>query len=261
MKISILTLFPKMISGFFNESIIKRAIDKKLVEIDIIDLRQFAKDDYGTVDDRPYGGGAGMVMRIDVIHKALMKISNDKFQMTNQVQNSKSKNKIVLTSPKGKLFTQKMAVNYSKLDKLIIIAGHYEGIDERVMNFVDEAVSIGDFVLTGGEIAASAIVDSVTRLLPMVLKKDEATKIETFFEITTSRLSEVIGKNKKLDNLIKKGVRKIKLLEYPQYTRPETFHNVRVPEILLSGNHKNIDEWRLKEAFDLTLKYRPDFLL
>ena len=176
MKISIITLFPKMISGFFEESIVKRAVEKKLVEIEIINLRDFAIDDYGTVDDRPYGGGAGMIIRVDVIHKA---ISNIKYQISKtQIKNQKEK--IILTSPKGKIFDQKKAQEYSKLDKLIIIAGHYEDVDARVQDFVDEEISMGDFILTGGEIPASAIVDSIVRLIPGVLKKDKATINESF---------------------------------------------------------------------------------
>lgn len=242
MKISIVTLFPKMISGFFDESIIKRAVDKKLVEIEIVNLRNFAIDDYGTVDDRPYGGGAGMIIRVDVVHKAIKSV------IPTEVEGSKKKDSsvvslprndrgwVVLTSPKGKQFSQKKAENYSKLDHLVIIAGHYEGVDERVLNYVDEEVSLGDFIMTGGEIPVAAIVDSVVRLLPGVLKKDEATKNETF-------------------NIDCK-----KLLEYPQYTRPEDFKGLKVPKVLLGGNHKKIEEWRLKKAKEETRKKRPDLL-
>ncbi|MBI5127360.1 tRNA (guanosine(37)-N1)-methyltransferase TrmD [Candidatus Roizmanbacteria bacterium] len=234
MKITVLTLFPKMISGFFEESIIKRAVEKKLVEIELVNLRDFAIDEYGTVDDRPYGGGAGMVLRVDVIHKALSKITNDKLQMTNKIKNSKLK--IVLTSPRGKVFDQGKAQEYSKLEHLIIIAGHYEGVDERVNEFIDEEVSIGDYVLTGGEIPVAVIVDSVVRLISGVLKKEEAVRNETF---------DIDGK---------------KLLEYPHYTRPENFEGLKVPDVLLSGNHKEIEEWRLNKAEEITKKNRPDLL-
>jgi len=231
MKISIITLFPKMISGFFDESIIKRAREKKLVEIEIINLRDFAIDDYGTVDDRPYGGGAGMILRADVIYAALkkFKIQNSKFKNTNQ----NLKIKTILTSPRGKLFNQKKAVEFSKLDHLIIIAGHYEGTDERVSDFIDEEISMGDFVLTGGEIVASAITDSIVRLIPGVLKKEDATKNESFSD---------------------------GLLEYPQYTRPEEFMGKKVPEVLLSGNHKEIDKWRIEKSREITLQKRKDLL-
>lgn len=248
MKISVITLFPKMIEGFFNESIIKRAIDKKLVEIEIINLRDFAINDYGSVDERPYGGGAGMVIRADVVHKAILQISN-----------SKLKRRIVLTSAKGKQFDQKKAISFSKLKNLVIIAGHYEGFDERINNDIDEEVSLGDFVMTGGEITAAGIMDAVVRLIPGVLKKDSATKLESFFEVSIDELMKVIN-NELLKTLHDKGVKKIKLLEYPQYTRPEEYDGKKVPKVLLSGNHKDIEEWRLKMAFEETLKKRKDLL-
>lgn len=212
-----------MISEFFEESIVKRAIEKKLVEIEIINLRDFAIDDYGTVDDRPYGGGAGMILRVDVIHKAISKIKNQK-------------SKIVLTSPKGKIFDQKKAQGYSQLDHLIIIAGHYEDVDARILDYVDEEVSMGDFILTGGEIPASAIVDSIVRLIPGVLKKDKATINESF------------------------NINEKKILEYPQYTRPEEFMGKKVPEVLLKGDHKKIEKWREEKAIEETKSKRPDLL-
>lgn len=264
MKITILTLFPKMISGFFGESIIKRAKENGLVDISLVDLRKFAVDKYGSVDDRPYGGGAGMIMRVDVIHNAIKKITNDELRIKNKnpqsvIRNLKSK--IILTSPKGKIFNQQLAINYSKLDELVIIAGHYEGVDERVSEMVDEEVSIGDFVMTGGEMAAAVITDSVVRLLPGVLKKEKATELESFFEIPIKHLNGIIGENEILKKLIDKGVKDVKLLEFPQYTRPEEFNGKKVPEILLSGNHKTIEEWRIKKAFEETLKKRPDLLM
>jgi tRNA (guanine37-N1)-methyltransferase len=256
MKISVITLFPKMISGFFDESIIKRAQEKKLVEIELINLRDFAIDDYGTVDDRPYGGGAGMILKVDVIHKALTKVKSQK----SKVKITSQKSKVILTSAKGITFNQQLAINYSQLNHLIIIAGHYEGVDERVLNYVDEEVSLGDFVMTGGEIAASAIVDSIIRLIPSVLKKDTATKIESYFDVSIHRIIDIIGKDKRLIELKNKGVKTIKLLEYPQYTRPEIFNNKKVPGILLSGDHKKIEDWQIKKAFEETLKKRPDLL-
>jgi len=240
MKISIITLFPKMIEGFFNESIIKRAVKKKLVEIEIINLRDFAIDKYGTVDDRPYGGGVGMIMRVDVIYRALSKISNLKSQISKPNLKSKitnHKSKIVLTSPKGVIFNQAKAVEYSKLNHLVIIAGHYEGLDERVLDYIDEEISMGDFIMTGGEITASAIADAVVRLIPGILKKKEATKKESF------------------------SFDKKKLLEHPQYTRPEEFQGKKVPGILLSGDHKRIEKWRQEESLKETSKKRPDLLI
>lgn len=232
MKISIITLFPKMISGFFKESIVKRAQEKKLVEIKVINLRDFAIDNYGTVDDRPYGGGAGMILRVEPIYNAILNIKNQRSKI--QIKNKKEK--IILTSPKGKIFDQKKAVEYSKIDNLIIIAGHYEDVDARVLDFVDEEVSMGDFVLTGGEIPTAAIVDSVVRLIPGVLKKDQATKNESF---------DINGK---------------KILEYPQYTRPEVFMGKKVPSVLLSGDPKKIRIWQEEQALKETHKKRPDLL-
>ncbi|MBI5123116.1 tRNA (guanosine(37)-N1)-methyltransferase TrmD [Candidatus Roizmanbacteria bacterium] len=238
MKISIITLFPNMIKGFFKESIIKRAQEKKLVDIELINLRDFAIDDYGTVDDRPYGGGAGMILRIEPLYKAVQfAISNFKFLISKQISNVKKPiSKTIITSPKGKVLDQKKAQGYSKLDHLIIIAGHYEGVDERVLNYIDEEVSLGDFIMTGGEITSAAIADAIVRLIPGVLKKVEAIKNETF---------NIDGK---------------KLLEYPQYTRPEIFDNKKVPSILLSGDHKKIKNWQIKKAYEETLKKRQDLL-
>lgn len=228
-----------MISGFLNESILKRAQEKKLVEIEIINLRDFAIDDYGTVDDRPYGGGAGMVLRVDVVCKAIenVKSTNLPAGKAGQSQISNFETKIILTSARGRTYKQSIAQEYSKLDHIIIVAGHYEGLDERVLEYVDEEVSVGDYILTGGELPACIIADSVTRLIPSVLKKEEATQLESF--------SEIEGKL---------------LLEYPQYTRPEIFEGKKVPEILLSGNHKNVDDWRNEQALQETKKKRPDLL-
>ena len=238
MKISVITLFPKMISGFFEESIVKRAVEKKLEEIEIINLRDFAIDNYGTVDDRPYGGGAGMILRSEPLYKAIQSaISNFQFSISKQTSNLKKPiSKIILTSPKGKQFDQKKAQEYSKLNHLIIIAGHYEDVDARILDYVDEEISMGDFIFTGGEIPASAIVDSIVRLIPGVLKKDQATKNESF------------------------SIDDKKILEHPQYTRPEEFMGKKVPEILLKGDHKKIEKWRLEKSLEETKNKRLDLL-
>ena len=224
MKISVITLFPDMISSFIKESIIKRAVDKGLVEIELINLRDFAKDKYKSVDDKPYGGGAGMILRVDILKDAITFVT----------KNKKDKTRIILTSAKGKTYSQKKANDYSKLDHLVIIAGHYEGTDERILNYVDEEISIGDFILTGGEVVSAAIIDSIVRLIPEVLKKEDATKEESFSNEYP--------------------------LEYPQYTKPAEFEGNKVPEVLLSGDHKKIKEWRLKKSIELTKKRRPDLL-
>lgn len=251
MKITIVTLFPRMIEGFLNESIIKRAQTKGSVEIAIVNLRDFARDTYGTVDERPYGGGAGMILCIDVLSKALSSISSKK---------SAGKGKVILTSARGAIFNQKKAQEYAQLDELVLFAGHYEGFDERFCEYVDEEVSIGDYILTGGELAAATICDSVVRLLPGVLKKDNATTDESFFTVPLVDLIGQVGQHPILLSLQKKGVAHVSLLEYPQYTRPEEFEGRKVPEILLSGDPKKIRKWQLQTAFELTLLRRPDLL-
>ncbi|MFZ5366007.1 MAG: tRNA (guanosine(37)-N1)-methyltransferase TrmD [Patescibacteria group bacterium] len=233
MKIDILTLFPKMFKGPFEESIVKRAQEKSLVEIKIHNLRNWAKDKRGTVDDRPYGGGTGMILMVEPIYKAL-----EELKMT------KKNSKIILLSPSGRLFNQQMAREFSKLSNLILICGHYEGVDDRVReHLVDEEISIGDYVLTGGELPAMVVVDTVVRLIPGVLEKPEATKSESFC------LNDLNHFNKE------------KLLEFPHYTRPENYRGWKVPEILLSGNHKKIADWRKQKSLEKTKKLRPDLLL
>lgn len=224
MKIDILTIFPKMFVGPFEGSIIKRAQDKGLVEIKIHDLRKWTTDKRGTVDDRPYGGGVGMVLMVEPIVKAIEEL--------------KSPNtKVILLSAKGRLWEQEKATAFSKEERLILIAGHYEGVDERVINFIDEEISIGNYVLTGGEIPAMVLVDSIVRLLPGVLEKEEATQIESF--------AKVDGQT---------------VLEFPQYTHPEDFRGLKVPQVLLSGHHGEIAKWRKEQAREITKKNRPDLL-
>jgi tRNA (guanine37-N1)-methyltransferase len=225
MIIHILTLFPKMFEGPFGESIIKRAQEKGLVEIKVHNLRQWAIDKRGTVDDRPYGGGAGMVLRVEPIYNALKDLTNNW---------SKKNQKVILLSPHGRTFNQKKARQLAKIQEVILICGHYEGFDERVKKFVDEEISLGDFVLTGGEIPAMAITDAVVRLLPGVLKKEEANQIESF----SPGLKKISPQHSILDFEL--------LTEYPQYTRPEEFHGLKVPKVLLSGDPKKIKEWQKK---------------
>jgi tRNA (guanine37-N1)-methyltransferase len=224
MKFNIITIFPKIFDSYFNESIIKRAQAKKLVKINIHNLRDYTNDKHKTVDDSPYGGGPGMVMMIEPIYKAIKKIS--------RVARSRSagkKTKIILFSPKGKKFDQKMAKRFSKLDRLIMICGRYEGVDERVAKYIaDEEISVGDYILTGGEIPAMIVVDAVTRLIPGVITK-ESLKEESF-------------------SFSKEKLLRKEQYEYPQYTRPESItinkKKRSVPRILLSGNHKEINKWR-----------------
>lgn len=240
MKIDILTLFPKMFTGPFDESIVQRAQDKKLVEIKIHDLRKWTSDKHKTVDDKPFGGGTGMIMMIEPIYKALNEL---KSQTLNSKQSTINNQQLtILLSPRGQPFNQKTAQRLAKYRHLIFLCGHYEGVDERVSeHLVDEEISIGDYVLTGGELPAMVLIDSITRLIPGVLKKSEATKEESFsnFQLPTSNFQT---------------------LEFPQYTRPETFQGWPVPPILLSGHHKKIKEWRLKKSLEKTKKLRPDLL-
>jgi len=216
MKINILTLFPNMFKGPFDESMILAAKKKGLVQIKTHDLRKWGIDKRGSVDDRTYGGGKGMLIRVDVISNALNKV-------TKKWGIFKKKNlKIILLDAAGEKFTQKKAIELSKADHLVFIAGHYEGIDHRVHeHLVDEIISIGDYVLTGGEIPAMVMIDSIVRLVPGVLEA-EATQIESH---------SVEGQ-----------------LEYPQYTRPEDYKGWKVPKILLSGNHKEINKWRKESS-------------
>jgi len=222
MKIDILTLFPEMFKGPLDESIIKRAQKKNLVEIKVHNLRKWADDKRGTVDDRPFGGGAGMILMIKPIDKALKEIKT-------------KETKVILLGPRGEVFNQKKAEKLAKNKHLIFICGHYEDIDERVKeHLIDEEISIGDFILTGGELPVMMVVDTIIRLIPGVLEKSEATKEESFGHSG--------------------------LLEYPQYTRPDEFKGWKVPEVLLSGDHQKIEAWRKKKALEITQKKRPDLI-
>jgi len=222
MKIDIITLFPEMFKGPFSESIVKRAQEKNLLEIKIHNLRKWTKDKHKTVDNHSFGGGVGMVLMIEPIYKAIKELK-------------KKESKVILLTPQGKVFKQKKAEKLSKEKHLIFICGHYEGVDERIREkLVDEEISIGDYVLTGGELPTMVVIDSITRLIPKVLSKKEASQIESFsFK---------------------------DLLEYPQYTRPSNFKGWKVPEVLLSGNHKEINKWREEKALKKTKKRRPDLL-
>ncbi len=237
-----------MLQPIVNSSILKRAQEKGAVEIEFINFRDFGNDKYQTIDDKPYGGGAGMVLMVEPVIKALRSVQ------------SKGKVHAVLTSARGVKYNQDKAQQLAQLDHLVILAGHYEGFDERISDYIDEEISIGDFVMTGGEIAAAAIVDSVVRLLPGVLKKEDATLQESFFTVSVEELKKIVGESQEIDQLQKSGKTEVQLLEYPHYTRPEVFEDKKVPEMLLSGNHAEIHKWRIKKAWEETLKRRPDLL-
>lgn len=221
MKITFITLFPEIFPPLLNFSILKRAQAKNLIEFEVLNLRQFGEGAHLVVDDRPYGGGAGMVLKAEVLKKALLTVKTPD-------------SKVFLTSAAGETLTQKKSRQLSKENHLIIICGHYEGVDQRFVDkYVDEEFSIGDYVLTGGELPSLVLADSIARLLPGVLEKAEATLNESY----------------------ENG-----LLEHPHFTRPEEFEGLKVPEVLLSGNHKEIEDWRQKESLSKTHQQRPDLI-
>ena len=219
MKFDVLTLFPEMFKPL-NTSIIGRAVKEKLIEINLTNIRDFSKDKHKKVDDTPYGGGSGMVMKPDVVYEAYKSVKDDNA-------------KVIYMSPQGKVLNQNKVIELSKEKHLIILCGHYEGIDQRVIDkIVDEEISIGNYVLTGGELPAMVLIDSVSRYIDGVL--NEGSTIEESFS---------------------QGI-----LEYPQYTRPEIFEEIKVPEILQSGHHENINKWRKKQALKNTYYKRPELL-
>lgn len=228
MTISIITLFPEVFETYLSTSILGRAQKKGKVTFRLINLRDFGEGKHQIVDGRPYGGGAGMLLRADILSKALSSVVNRHSLTKNE------KRKTILMSASGITYKQSKSRELSKLDHIIIVCGHYEGVDQRFIDkYVDDEISIGDFVLTGGEIPAMIIADSIVRLIPGVLKKEEAIINESFTE---------------------------NLLEGPQYTRPDAFEGLKVPKVLLSGNHGKVDKWRKKESLHKTKKIRPDLL-
>ena len=221
MKIDVLTLFPAMFAGPLDESIIKRARTNGLLDLKIHDLRDWTHDRHKTVDDKPFGGGPGMLMKVEPLFEAVESLKREG-------------TKVILLSPSGRKFDQSIARELAKEKDLLLVTGHYEGFDERVREtLADDELSIGDYVLTNGALPAMVVIDAVTRLLPGVLGKDESSLDESF---------------------------SAGLLEYPQYTRPAEFRGMKVPEVLLSGNHAGIEKWRRKQAEIRTIKQRPDLL-
>ncbi len=218
MKINVITAFPEAFNSFLSVSMVKRAIDKGILDVRMYNLRDYSTDRHRTIDDYSYGGGEGMVIKLPVVVSALRDVQE--------------KGKIILLSPKGRRLNQSVVAELSHCDVITLICGHYEGVDERVKLFFDvDELSIGDYVLTGGELAAMVVIDSVMRLIPGALGRDTASKEDSFSS---------------------------GLLEYPHYTRPEEFEGIRVPEVLLSGDHKRIDDWRLKESISITAQRRPE---
>ena len=224
MNFHILTLFPEMVLNGLNTSILGRAVKEGHITINATNIRDFAGNKHNHVDDYPYGGGAGMVIQPEPVFKAYEKACEE----------MNGKPRVIYLTPQGKVFNQSMAENFAKEENLIFLCGHYEGIDERVLEeIVTDEVSIGDYVLTGGELPAMVMIDAISRKVQGVLNNDLSSEIETFY-----------------DNL----------LEYPQYTRPETWHDKKVPDVLLSGHHGNIDKWRREKSLERTLAKRPELL-
>jgi len=233
MNYHVLTLFPEMVQQGLNTSIIGRAMDKGLITIDAINIRDYSKDKHKRVDDYPYGGGAGMVMQAEPVYLAYKDVQ-ERIKSAQSSEQSQGKPRVVYVTPQGQLFNQKLAEELAKEDDLIILCGHYEGIDERVLEMiVTDYISIGDYVLTDGELPAMVMIDAISRLIPGVLNNDSSAQFESL-----------------QDNL----------LEYPQYTRPEIFMDRKVPDVLLSGHHANIEKWRRQQSLLRTLKNRPDLL-
>lgn len=225
MHIDILTLFPAMFEGPLNESILKRAQENNLLDFDIINIRDFAFNKHKIVDDYPFGGGAGMVMKPEPIFEAMDDINR---------RRPNSNKRVILMSPQGSTFNQEKAIKLAKEEHLVFICGHYEGIDDRVkQGLVDEEISIGDYVLTGGELPAMVIIDALARMIPGVLGEETSAYEESFYH---------------------------GLLEYPQYTRPREYRSMTVPDVLLSGDHKKIEDWRRQKSLQITLEKRPDLL-
>ena len=225
MQIDVLTLFPKMFDGILGESILKRARNKGLLKVRVHNLRDWTSDAHRTADDKPFGGGPGMVMKVEPIYLALKDLK--------VLRNKKPGTLVVLLTPQGLKLNQAKARQLSKYKRLVMICGHYEGVDERIRALADEEISIGDYILTCGEIPAMALIDSITRLIPGVLGDEDSLKSESF----------------------ENG-----MLEYPQYTRPSDFKGARVPDILLSGDHKKIEAWRKEQSVKRTAERRPDLL-
>ncbi len=225
MRIDIVTAFPEMLQSFFSESILKRAQEKNLVHIEIWDLRAFASDKHNTVDDYPYGGGPGMILKPEPVFKAIDKIKK---------KHPKKNTKIIFMTPQGQSYSQEKAREFSKAEHLVFICGHYRGVDERIIQkLVTDEISIGDYIVTGGELPAAVVIDSIVRLLPGVLGDFDSAKGDSFSE---------------------------NRLDHPHYTRPAEFRRMKVPEVLLSGHHARVRAWREEKAHERTTERRPDLL-
>jgi tRNA (guanine37-N1)-methyltransferase len=255
MQINIVTIFPDFFRGPLDFGIIRRARESGLVKIDIHDLRAFTRDRHRTVDDRPFGGGAGMVLKPEPIFECV-----EQFKLAPREERGAAKQSVVLLSAQGRRFDQKLASELAQLDRLVLICGRYEGVDERVgTHLADREISIGDYVLSGGELGAAVIIDAVTRLIPGAVGNEASTRQESFVagpEFGGDELADKSVRPSPADSTCGSGG----LLDYPHYTRPAEFRGVKVPEVLLNGNHDEIRRWRRRSALEKTLHNRPDLL-
>ena len=251
MKADIVTIFPDFFRGPLDYGITRRATEMGLVEIKVHDLREFTHDRHRTVDDRPFGGGEGMVLKPEPIFECL-----EKLQVASREQRSSgaAKESVIVLSPQGEPLTQRVASELAALDRIVLICGRYEGVDERVSEFLaDREISIGDYVLSGGELGAAVIIEAVTRLLPGAVGNEASTRQESF---TTREAGGEVAENEGPDSTCGSGG----LLDYPHYTRPADFRGMKVPEVLINGNHQQIRRWRREQALKKTLSNRPDLM-
>ena len=253
MNFHIMTLFPEMVISGLETSIIGRACDAGHISIEAVDIREFTNDPHRHVDDYPYGGGAGMVMQAQPVYDCFTHIRES------IPDDGRKSPRVLYMSPAGSVFDQEMAKELAREDDLIILCGHYEGVDERALEAIGaEDVSIGDYVLTGGELAAMVIVDAVSRMVPGVLTNEDSGEDESFSRVHPSQEFTRRGRREVYGEL--SGEESLTLLEYPQYTRPEEFMGMKVPEVLLSGHHENIEKWRRQQSLERTRRRRPDLL-
>ena len=259
MQIDIVTIFPDFFRGPLDFGIIRRAREAGLVKIDIHDLRAFTRDRHRTVDDRPFGGGEGMILKPEPIFECV-----EQFKLAPREERATVKQSVVLLSPQGRRFDQKLASELAELERLVLICGRYEGVDERVgMHLADREISIGDYVLSGGELGAAVIIDAVTRLIPGAVGNEASTRQESFVarafgsdDLADKSVRPTLTGSTRADSTCGSGG----LLDYPHYTRPAEFRGVKVPEVLLNGNHNDIRRWRRRSALAKTLHNRPDLL-
>jgi tRNA (guanine37-N1)-methyltransferase len=256
MKFELITIFPDFFRGPLQHGIVRRARESEIIDVRVHDLRDFTRDRHRTVDDRPFGGGEGMLLKPEPIFECAesLAVSPREARATGRATES-----VILLSPRGELFTQKVAAQLAELDRLVLICGRYEGIDERVSeHLADREISVGDYVLSGGELPAAILVDAVSRLLPGALGNENSARQESFTRSRVEKIHAVAGEksNEAPDSTCGSGG----LLDYPQYTRPADFRGMKVPEALVSGNHEEIRRWRRERALEKTFRYRPELL-